>query len=190
MTDRVENGIVLGRFQPLHIGHIEYLEAAKRECVRLYVGITNPDNRSRIATEADPRRSLADSNPFTYLERLLMIEDSLLGMGWRSRDFCIVPAPVLEPDSLVSYLPPAHCARAFLTIYDDWGERKREIIESLNYPVHVLWRRSYGQRVTSGTAIRNSIRTGRPWRHLVPQQVAYHVERLMERVGDYGTFAG
>ena len=36
-------GIVNGRFQVLHLKHMEYILAAKMRCDKLYIGITNPD---------------------------------------------------------------------------------------------------------------------------------------------------
>ena len=74
------DGIVLGRFQPLHLGHLEYLEAARRRCRRLFVGITNPDPGTRLPHSADPARSLPENNPFTYVERLLRRSGSIRGI--------------------------------------------------------------------------------------------------------------
>ena len=36
-------GMIHGRFQPFHTGHLEYLVAAAARCERLVVGITNPE---------------------------------------------------------------------------------------------------------------------------------------------------
>ena len=35
--------VIHGRFQGLHIGHMEYLLEGKKRCDFLYIGITNPD---------------------------------------------------------------------------------------------------------------------------------------------------
>jgi cytidyltransferase-like protein len=172
------DGIVLGRFQPLHLGHLEYLEAARARCDRLFVGITNPDPQARIPHAADPARSLPENNPFSYLERLLMIEAALLAAGWPAASFCLVPAPINQPERLAAYLPGPREARCFLTIYDGWGETKAAELAALGYTVEVLWRRDHTQRLTSGAAIRAAIRTGRDWRHLVPPAVAERLDRL------------
>jgi cytidyltransferase-like protein len=189
MTTTVENGVVLGRFQPLHTGHVEYLSAAKSECSRLFVGITNPDPRSRAGNSADDARNLVSNNPFTYIERHLMIEAALRGMGWPADDFCITPAPVLNAEDIIHYLPPPDTTRVFLTVYDDWGEQKAEIMRMVGYKVDVLWRRDHGQRVTSGTAIRAAIRAHQRWRHLVPKEVADQVTNLLGRVNGNGAQA-
>ena len=104
------NGIVLGRFQPLHLGHVEYMQAAKDRCDRLFVGITNPDAESGIYTSADPRRSLTENNPYTYRERMLMIEDALLGRGWAASDFCFLSGTVARsrPTDALPARPAKH----------------------------------------------------------------------------------
>ena len=35
----IEKGLVYGRFQILHLKHVEYILAAKMRCKRLYIGI-------------------------------------------------------------------------------------------------------------------------------------------------------
>ena len=47
-------GMIHGRFQPLHNGHLAYLEAAAERCDHLFVGITNPDRRAVRPEPDDP----------------------------------------------------------------------------------------------------------------------------------------
>ena len=39
----IDIGVVYGRFQILHLKHLEYILAAKMRCRKLYVGISSPD---------------------------------------------------------------------------------------------------------------------------------------------------
>lgn len=172
------DGIVLGRFQPLHLGHIEYLQAAKARCMRLFVGVTNPDVESQIYNDADPRRSISANNPYSYLERHLMIEDALRGLGWKYSDFCVIPIPLLSPERLTSYLPAPRSTVAYLTVYDEWGDQKVSLMRERGYQTDVMWRRDHSERFTSGTVVRSLIRSGQPWRHLVPDEIAHHVDAL------------
>ena len=66
--------MIHGRFQPFHNGHLEYLRGAAALSDPVFVGITNPDPRRVREEPSDPLRHLPESNPFTYTERLLMIE--------------------------------------------------------------------------------------------------------------------
>ncbi|MGJ4896673.1 MULTISPECIES: adenylyltransferase/cytidyltransferase family protein [unclassified Bradyrhizobium] len=170
-------GLVLGRFQPLHIGHMEYLEAAKRSCDRLVVGITNPDTSSLIHHQADPNRSKNENNPFSYFLRYEMVDQSLRDAGWPPDSFAIVPADVADLSKVTAFLPTATRTTVFITIYDAWGEEKARRLEDLGYKVEILWRRSMSQRVTSGTELRRLMQENRPWRQFVPPGVALHIDR-------------
>ena len=48
-------GIVNGRFQVLHLKHMEYILAAKMRCDKLYIGITNPDGAHTRDTVNDEK---------------------------------------------------------------------------------------------------------------------------------------
>lgn len=161
-------GVAHGRFQPLHPGHLEYLLAAKARCRLLVVGITNPDPSQTAFEETDPGRGLASSNPFTYYERYVMVEQSLLAAGVPYDEFRIVPFPHSFPERLRHYAPAD--ATYFLTVYDEWGDAKTERLRALGLRTEVLWRRT--EKVTTGTEIRSLLRAGRPWEHLVEPAVA------------------
>jgi len=161
-------GVVHGRFQPLHVGHLEYLLAGRHACEHLVVGITNPDPASVVVEPTQPDRHLPEANPFTYYERYLMAEAALVGAGVHLDDFRIVPFPHSRPELLPSYVPAD--AVHFLTVYDDWGEEKRRRLDDLGMKTCVLWRRTH--KVTTGTEIRRRIAAGQPWQHLVPPGVA------------------
>lgn len=117
-------GIVLGRFQPIHLGHAEYLRSARKECSRLVIGITNPDLQGLVDTPEDRARSTVGSNPYTYFQRMTMVEAACEDDGWGRSDFMVVPAPINTLSSLPQYLPSPDEARVFVTIYDEWGEEK------------------------------------------------------------------
>ena len=91
-------GVAHGRFQPLHPGHLEYLLAAKARCRLLVVGITNPDPSQTAHESSDPNRGLPDANPFTYYERHVMVERSLVAAGIGRDEFRIVPFPHSFPE--------------------------------------------------------------------------------------------
>lgn len=168
-------GLVLGRFQPIHIGHMEFLEAAKRRCDRLIVGVTNPDIRAMAFHAADPNRSKEGNNPFTFFQRLEMIESALLGVGWKPADFSILPADIADDEAMLALpglLPDAARTIYLATIYDPWGEEKVSRMKNLGFNVEVLWRRSMAERVTSGTEVRRLMVSGGAWRHLVPAGVS------------------
>lgn len=165
-------GLVLGRFQPLHIGHMEFLEAARHRCGRLIVGITNPDIRTITFQASDPNRSRQESNPFTFFQRFQMIERALGKAGWQPQQFAILPADIAQTPALTALLPEPSRTVVLATIYDEWGEEKAQRMRQEGFSVEILWRRSMAERATSGTEIRGLMARGAPWRHLVPEGVA------------------
>lgn len=77
----IEKGLVYGRFQILHLKHVEYILAAKMRCKRLYIGITMSDDLHVSGGEEDNYRVRRSANPLTYIERYEMLRDTLLSFG-------------------------------------------------------------------------------------------------------------
>lgn len=167
-STRHDVAVIHGRFQPLHIGHMEYLLAGKARCELLVVGITNPDPWQLGGEKSDPARGEPEANPFTYYERYCMVEGALLDSGVQHRELRIVPFPHSYPERLKYYAP--RDAVYLLSIYGDWGDVKLQRFKDLGLPTEILWRRN--ETVTSGTAIRRRIRAGEAWEHLVPEATA------------------
>ncbi|HEV2639532.1 MAG TPA: hypothetical protein VGX23_30625 [Actinocrinis sp.] len=160
--------VIHGRFQPLHLGHLEYLLAGAERSRMLIVGITNPDPWQTAVEETDPSRSLDGSNPFTYYERYLMVEGALREAGVPDERMRIVPFPHSFPERLRHYAPPD--AVYLLTVYDDWGDEKQSRFQSLGLHTEIMWRRL--DKPISGTRVRQAIAAGADWEDLVPPAVA------------------
>jgi nicotinamide mononucleotide adenylyltransferase len=173
MTD---TGVVHGRFQLFHLDHLKYVLAAKERCRHLVVGITNPDPTLTKFDAADPHRSSEVDNPLTFYERYLMLREVLLEQGLDYRDFSLVPLPINFPELYRYYVPLD--ATFFLTIYDDWGERKLAMFTSLGLKVDILWRKPASEKGLTATAVRRLMGLGQPWEHLVPPAVARLVKDL------------
>ena len=170
---RVPLGMVHGRFQPFHLGHLEYLRAAAARSRRLVVGVTNPDLARLVPEKADPHRSLPESNPFTYAERAEMVRAVLSeeGLG----DALVVPFPISDPALWPDRVPSG--AVHFLRVFDRWGEEKAARLRASGHRVVIL-EAPDGKTVT-GTQVRRLLRAGGPWEPLVPPAVS-RVIRLLE----------
>ena len=162
-------GVIHGRFQVLHKGHMEYLLAGKSKCDFLYIGITNPDPKLTLLSDKDQNRSSPDSNPLTYYERFQMIKTSLLEAGISWQEFDIVPFPISFPEMIKYYIPVD--SLFFISIYDDWGWHKYNKLNTLGFEIEVLWVRELSEKITSGSEVRDLIRNDKPWEHLVPASV-------------------
>ena len=152
--------LVIGRFQPLHNGHMEVLRKCAEESEHLIVGIGSAQSSH------DP------DNPFTAGERYMMISESLKAEG--ITEFSIVPVEDLNRYSVwvahvVSMVPP------FKRVYTN-NPMTRRLFEEAGYEV----RRSpmYNRSVYSGTEVRRRIASGEEWRSLVPEAVADVIDAI------------
>lgn len=171
---KAEIGAVQGRFQGLHLGHLEFLLEAKKRCEFLIVGITNHDIRSAsISESASTNRFLSSANPFTYFERSQMIRAALKEVGIPLSEYCISPFPIESPEKIFNYLPTS--AVCLQTIYDKWGEEKLCCLQDLGYQTEIMWRRNPSERFTSGTQVRKMMVENGDWQSLVPPSVRKYI---------------
>ncbi|MFL5917455.1 MAG: adenylyltransferase/cytidyltransferase family protein [Gaiellaceae bacterium] len=160
--------MVHGRFQPFHNGHLEYLKGAADRCREIFVGITNPDPARVLPEESDPLRHLPESNPFTYVERMLMVKAAAADARIVPQRLHIVPFPVNEPELWPVYVPEG--VVQFIRLFSDWGGTKLERLREAGYEVVVLDEGS--AKEISGADVRVALRDGGGWEELVPPGVA------------------
>src|SRR5262249_29214060 len=157
-------GMIHGRFQPFHNGHLEYLRGAAELSDVVFIGITNPDP-ARIKEEAsDPRRHLPESNPFSYVERLLMVTEVAHDEGIRAH---VIPFPVNEPELWPAYVPSG--VTQYLRLFSDWGGTKLERMREAGYDVVIL-DEGVEKRI-SGADVRAALRADPGWQALLPPRV-------------------
>jgi cytidyltransferase-like protein len=174
---RVRRGMMHGRFQPFHLGHLEYMRAAASRSEELFVGITNPDP-TRIRPEpSDPARHLPESNPWTYAERLLMVKAAAGDLGLDLACVHVIPFPVNEPELWPAYVPDG--VTQYLRLFSEWGGTKLERLREAGYEVVVLDQGA--EKEISGADVRAALREGSDWESFVSPGVA-RVIRELERV--------
>jgi nicotinamide-nucleotide adenylyltransferase len=170
--------MIHGRFQPFHNGHLEYLCGAAERSEEVFVGITNPDPE-RIRPEAsDPLRHLPESNPYTYVERLLMVKAAAQDAELDLARLHVIPFPVNEPELWHAYVPDD--VVQFIRLFSDWGGTKLERLRDAGYEVVVL--DEGAEKEVSGADVRAALREGGDWEGLVPPGVTQVLKRLERRV--------
>ncbi len=168
---------VHGRFQPLHLGHLnDYFLPVKKKCDLLVVGITNPDPHLTLDDSTNLARTNAYNNPLSYYERHSIIHDALIEYGLGTNEFRIVPFPINLPQLIASYVPKD--TTHYLTIFDDWGNKKLKVLGENNLKTKVLFKKPISEKKISSTMVRDAIVSGRSWRHLVPNKCAESLENL------------
>lgn len=179
-----ELGVIHGRFQVLHNDHLKYLLSGKERCQHLVVGITNAETDMIREEAADPQRSDPLANPLTYFERYQLVRWALLEANISHTEFTIVPFPISQPDRYHFYVPMD--AVFFLSIYDDWGRKKRQYFESLGLKTNILREVEKEEKGISATDVRQRMLDGQPWQPFVPATVADLLQRwnIPQRIRD------
>ncbi len=154
------DALIIGRFQPLHKGHLEVIRKVSSECDNVIIGIGSAQS------------SHALDNPFTAGERYLMISETLRSEGIENA--MIVPVEDLNRYSVwVSHVesicPP------FSIVYSNNPSTKRLFTEA-GYEV----RRAplYDRVHYSGTEVRRRMAEDGDWRSLVPEPVAEVIDAI------------
>jgi len=169
--------MIHGRFQPFHLGHLEYLKGAAARSDEVWVGITNPDPTRVKPEPADPARHLPESNPYTYAERLLMVKAAADEIDVEVH---VIPFPVNEPELWDAYVP--HDVTHFIRHFSEWGGTKIERLRAAGYEVVIL--DEGAEKEISGADVRAAMRDGGDWQSLLPPGVAHVIEqsRALNRI--------
>lgn len=153
-------GLIIGRFQPLHKGHLAAIREALAACDDLVVVIGSAED------------SHTSENPFTAGERYQMLISSL-DEDERSRIHIIPVRDVNRYAAWVShvesYVPP------FDVIFSN-NDLTRSLFSGAGYRARRT--KAYNAKLYSGTEIRRRIAAGENWKDLVPAPVASIVEGL------------
>ncbi|MGH8997992.1 MAG: adenylyltransferase/cytidyltransferase family protein [Acidimicrobiia bacterium] len=170
-------GCVTGRFQPVHDQHLELFEIALAECRHLVVAVTNPDTGARHPEPTSAHRHTASANPFTYFERVGLLEAALRGRGLAERT-TTVPFDLFRPEVWSQYVPLT--ARQFVRAFSDWERQKAQWFERAGYAVTLL-DGDPSERLSSSD-IRARMGAGDDsWHRLVPAVTKPLLDELLER---------
>lgn len=153
-------GLIIGRFQPLHKGHLAVIREALGLCDDLVVVIGSAE------------LSHTAENPFTAGERYQMLLSSL-SRDERPRVHIIPVRDVNRYAAWVShvesYVPP------FDIVFSN-SDLTRSLFSQAGYEARKT--RAYNPKSYSGTEVRRRIASGDRYAHLVPPPVASMVDAL------------
>jgi len=178
-------GFIIGRFQPFHVGHLNYLREALLRFDELFVGITNPDPQSHKKEPEDNHRHKREANIFFFYERVLMIKETLLDLNLDLAKIQIVPFPIHQSE-LWKYYIPFH-ATGFIRIFDDWDDKKIKMFNSAGYSVEFR-RLNESQRDASGSLIRRLLKENGNWQDFVPSGTKKVIENCFMQSDRYREF--
>ena len=160
MKDFSNYALVLGRFQPLHNGHMEVIRKCAAESDHLVIGI------------GSAQYSHLTDNPFTAGERYLMLENALEEAG--IDNYSITPIEDLNRYSAWVAHVKAMCP-PFSAVYTNNPFTRRLFVEA-GYSVRES--PMYNRAVYSGTEVRRRMVEDEDWRSLVPASVAEVIDSI------------
>jgi nicotinamide-nucleotide adenylyltransferase len=162
-------GLLIGRYQPFHKGHLEVIKNILKEVDDLIIGIGSAQISHTL------------ENPFTAGERMTMISNALRDERI-TRCIYIIPIPDLWNNALwanhVKSLTPN-----FQVVYTGNSLAKRLFKEN---GMVVKEQPLFNRGKYSGTEVRRRMLAGEDWRSLVPPAVVAVVKEIMgvERLED------
>jgi nicotinamide-nucleotide adenylyltransferase len=160
----MKRGIMIGRFQPFHNGHLELAKQILNECDELIIAI------------GSAQFNFIQKDPFTAGERVTMIHEALKEAGVNLAKCYVVPVPNDENNArwlahLRSMVPP------FDAIYSG-NDFVKDLAQSQDKGVEVKSPKFAKKDQYNGSNIRKLIVEGKPWKYLVPPAVAEVMEQV------------
>jgi len=148
-------GLFIGRFQPFHLGHLKVIKNMFGKVDKVIIGI------------GSSQKSRTKENPFTFNERYIMIDTTIMENIPSFFKYQIVGIHDIESDeewidyvcTLIGKIDVVYTGNPHIkSLFKKQGIKIKdtEIIEGLRI---------------SGTDIRKRIKEGKKWKHLVPDQV-------------------
>ena len=157
-----KRGLVIGRYQPFHNGHLEVVSEIMhdQDCQELIIAIGSAQESHTI------------ENPFTAGERILMIDNALEEA--KLDNYYLIPIPDINRYSVwvshVESLVPS------IDIVYTNNQLTRRLFTECGYQVKLP--KLYDRDKYSGTKIRQLIIDDGDWKSLVPAQVAKIIEDI------------
>ena len=161
MTKR---GLMLGRFQPFHKGHLALTKQILSECDELVIII------------GSAQFNFIDKDPFSAGERVLMIHEALKEEGIDLSRCYIIPVANDENNArwlayLRSMAPP------FDVLYSG-NDFVKYLARSQDSDIVIGTPMFAEISEYNGTNIRHLMQDGKPWEHLVPPAVAKVIQQV------------
>ena len=157
-------GLMLGRFQPFHRGHLALTKQILSECDELLMII------------GSAQFNFIDKDPFSAGERMLMIHEALKEAGVDLSRCYIIPVANDENNArwlayIRSMVPP------FDVLYSG-NDFVKYLARSQDSSIVIEDPMFAEINEYNGTNIRRLMQEGKPWEHLVPPAVAKVIQQV------------
>lgn len=154
-------GLMIGRYQPFHLGHLSLAEQILAECEELVVAIGSPE------------ANFSFNDPFTAGERITMVHETLSEYGFLMSKCYILPVP----NSDNNYMWFEHIRSMIPKVTRVYsGNQFVQLLLPEN--VEVKSPTFLKQRIFNGTRIRNLMVRNGNWLNHVPTPVASFINEI------------
>jgi len=168
----VKRGLMIGRFQPFQLGHLEGIKEIFKEVDEVIILI------------GSAQYSHSFNNPFTAGERIMMVHAALMENEFDLSRIYIIPLM----DTNDNRIWVAHLITSvphFAIAYTHNPLVKRLLYES---NIEVKSTKYWNREIYSATEVRRRILNGENWEELVPRSVAEIIKEIsgVERIQEIG----
>lgn len=158
-TILVAEAAAIGRFQPLHNDHLEYLLSAKAMCRFLWVCLAKVHIPApAMLFSPETARDAPAANPMTFFERVVNVRSVLSDAGVPEDEYRVTAFPYEAPSLMKEFLPTN--IPVFTTCVEPWDQEKVSYLENAGYAVELLWTHAHKQE--SGGRVREMVRERDP----------------------------
>ncbi|HSA76981.1 MAG TPA: nicotinamide-nucleotide adenylyltransferase [Nitrosarchaeum sp.] len=154
------DGLLIGRFQPFHLGHLDALRFALSKVDKLWVGLGSSN------------KSLDKNNPFSAEERKEMILSSIDDIMKQRIQIYFIP----DLDNHIKWIELINTIVPKFDIIFTNDELTRHLYSKRN--VTVLSIPFVKRDILSGTNIRNMIISDQKWEDLVPEGTKHFLNTI------------
>lgn len=151
--------LFVGRFQPFHAGHLRAIEYVSRVVDFITIGVGSSQEKNTL------------TNPFSYSERVDMIQNSL---KLDTSKYVVKPIPDFGDDKLwVNYI--LKNLPKFDVVYTN-APKEKKIFRNANLQVRSI--PLYDRTLYNASEIRRKISSGGRWEELVPKETASVIKKI------------
>jgi nicotinamide-nucleotide adenylyltransferase len=165
-----KRGLMLGRFQPFHNGHLALARQILAECDELVIAI------------GSAQYNFIEKDPFTAGERIAMIHGALRQAGIDLSKCYLIPIP--NDDNNATWLANLRSMVPEFDYLYSGNEYVRHLARSQDPRIRIREPKFEKKADYNGSNIRSLVLSGGKWKLLVPAAVAREIERIggVERI--------
>ena len=158
----VKRALFVGRFQPVHNGHIKALEFVFSQVDEVIIGIGSAQASHTL------------KNPFTTSERMEMLIRALEEAGLADKRYYLIPLPDINFNAIWATYVVSMVPR-FDVVFTG-NSLVAQLFREKGYEVIV--QPMFRKDILSATEIRRRMIEGEPWEELVPKSVAEFIREI------------